>query len=244
MSSENISSLLRLLHQFHTQLRDLRGRLAQGPRVAGAQEQRVKQLKTQTETLSAEHQRLALVAKELERQMTAAEQSIVKRRQQLTEAKNNKEYQALQSQIGLDVKANETLAETTLQAMEAAEDFLPRVKSAEEELRQGVAKHDAFVEQFQAEKPTIQTEIERITALIREQEKPLPRPFREVYDRVAKALGDTEVFSEVVNQSFCSECNNQVPINQLAKMMAQQPISCLSCARLLYLPEGYVFDRG
>ncbi|MGL4942746.1 MAG: zinc ribbon domain-containing protein [Thermoguttaceae bacterium] len=243
-SYDSLMSVLRTLHRLQTQLGDLQGRLAKWPRLVAAQNAKVAQLEKQRAALTAEHQNLVLNAKDKERQMVAAEQSIAKRKQQLNEAKTNKEYQALQSQIAHDEATNATMADAVLEAMEAAETFLPRVKAVEEELRQETARRDTLVKQGEAEKPSIEEDIVRVTGELRGEEPNLPRPFRDIYIRLQQTRGETSLLAEITQQKFCGECNNQLAINQLAQMMQQQPITCSSCARLLFLPEGYVFDRG
>lgn len=245
-SYDTLMSVLRTLHRLQTQLGDLQGRLAKGPRLLAAQSHKVASLEAEWQRLTAEHQRLVLDAKAKERQMTAAEQAIAKRKQQLIEAKSNKEYQALQSQITHDEVSGSQLAEDALVAMDAAESFLPKVKEADEEHRKAVARRDQLAADFAAEKPSIEAEVVRITAALRAEEPNMPHPFRDVYTRLIdpKVLGETSVLSEITRQKFCGECNNQMAINQLAQIISQQPITCPSCARLLFLPEGYVFDRG
>ncbi len=212
--------------------------------IVQAHQRTVAQCTEVLEKHKAEYQKLLLVAKEKDKQMTAAEAAIAKRKTQLQEAKSNKEFQALQVQIKADEVANSVLADETLEAMEKAEKYMPNIAAAEVELRKAAEQLEGGKKTFALEEPVIQADVERVNAELRTYEKRLPRDFVELYARLVKHLGGPESLAVVVKNKFCGGCNQQIPINALAQILEEKPITCGSCGRLLFVPEDFKFGRG
>lgn len=244
MANRELRDLMESLHRTLQCLGDLSARLRRGPLTIKAQEKNLGSLTEKRDKAKAEHQKRVLEAKEKERQMNAAETAIAKRKTQLSEAKTNKEYQALQSQIAADETANSVLADETLEAIEKAEKCLPAVTAAEEELKKGESLLEATRQTVALEEPAIRADIARFSEELHALEKELPSEFREIYGRLVHHFEGPERLAVIVKQKFCGGCNQQVPINSLAQILQKKPITCSCCGRLLFVPEDYVFDRG
>ncbi len=242
-STDDIRGLMARLHRIQTQLGDLNGRLRRGPLVIKTQEGNVQKALAELEKLKEVHRQLVLEAKKKEQEVSASDQAIAKRKTQLAEAKTNKEFQALQQQIQADEAARSVLEDEALEAGEKAEKFVGNFTKVEAELAKSKELLENGKKKFTAEKPEIDAQIAHCTDLLHEAEKELPSDFREVYDRLVRSVGGSDALA-VVETKYCGGCNHQVPINSLAMILQKKPITCSSCARLLYVPEGYVFDRG
>jgi predicted nucleic acid-binding Zn-ribbon protein len=162
----------------------------------------------------------------------------------LLEAKTNKDYQALQMQIQADEKARSCLDDEALEAIERAEKFAETIPEEAAKLQKLKDVFNTTKERFLAEKPDIELQIKNNTAELEIEETKLPREFSEVYNRLVRSAGGTEALAVVVDQKFCESCNHQIPINSLAQLLAKKPVVCSSCARLLYLPKNFEFDKG
>ncbi|MCL2742707.1 MAG: hypothetical protein FWE67_02540 [Planctomycetaceae bacterium] len=240
----NLRSTLERIHQLQIRLADLQSRLRRGPAVQKSQEQKIQKQREKLEEIQNEHKKLLTAARDKEQQVTASDQNITKRKQQLQEAKTNRDYQALQSQIQIDEAARDNLEIDALEAMDKAEAFAKTISPVQEELKKLQEIHEQTKKKFQEEKPGIDEEIKKFTVLLQTEEVKLPKSFSEVYTRLVRNNGGSEALAVVVQQKFCGGCNHQIPINSLALILQKKPITCSSCARLLYLPEDFVFERG
>ncbi len=236
-----LTELLGRLDRIQRQLGDLHSRLRRGPLLLKSQEATAQALHEKLEQAKAKQKELILDVKEKERKNLESENAIARRKTQLAESKNNKEFQALKAQIAADEEANSQLADEVLEAMDVSEKFVETVRAAEEEFNKTVRLYETTKKQFQAEEPTIQADIQKYTEELKEAETGLSREFREVYERLVKSHGGDQALSVVTNQKYCGGCNQTLPINSIAQVIQGRPVPCSSCGRLLYVPEGYQF---
>lgn len=243
-TADDIRSVLERIHQLQARLADLNGRLQKGPKVLKVQETNIKKHQDNLDNVRENHQKLLAEAKLKEQEVAVNDQAISKRKLQLQEAKNNKDYQALQMQIKADEAARDVLEGEALEAIEKAEKFTKGIPSAEEEVKKVQELHNRTKQKFLEEKPGIEKEITKFAKLLEEEEVKLPRDFKEIYLRLVQSKGGNQAVAPVENQKFCGGCNYQIPINSLAKILQKYPITCSSCARLLFVPKDFVFDKS
>lgn len=243
-NTDDLRDVLERIHQLQSRLGDLNGRLRRGPMVLKTQEKNVAKQQGLLDQINENLHKLQAEAKRKELEVAANDQAIAKRKTQLQEAKTNKEYQALQMQIKADEAARGVLDDEALEAIEKVETYAENIPEAEAELRKVQELYEKTKGKFFEEKPGIEAEIEKFNALLKEEEVKLPRDFKEIYERLLRSVGGNEALAVVVNQKYCGGCNHQIPINSLAQILQKRPITCSSCARLLYVPEDFIFDKG
>ena len=196
------------------------------------------------EKLQAEYRLLLSDAKNKELEVNAHDQAIAKRKSQLQEAKTNKEYQALQVQIQADEAARDTLDEKALEAIEKAERFALKLPPVEAEVKKAQELYETTKKKFLSEKPQIESEIAEYNKELQIEEAKMAKEFRDVYDRLVRSVGGDNALAVVEGQKYCGGCNHQIPVNSLAHVLAKKPVTCSSCARLLYVPVDFQFDKG
>lgn len=240
MANDSLAELMGRIHRIHKQISDLRGRLERAPRLLQAQQANEAKIKERLEKVKEEYQTLLKLARDKEKHFTISEEAITKRKTQLQEAKNNKEFQALKLQINADEAANSLLADETLEAMEKAERFYPKVSEIEEELKKSHEIQEKTQKTIEKESPALQVEIERCQKLLEEAETEIPFKFREPYHRLVRGLGGEQAMAAISDQNFCGGCRQLVPINMVSQVVqGETPLLCKSCGRLLYVPEGF-----
>lgn len=244
VKTEETRDVLEHIHLIQTRLGDLNSRLRRGPALLKTQEGNIQKFTAKLEQLQTEHRSLVAEAKKKELDVATHDQAIAKRKQQLQEAKTNKEYQALQLQIQADEGARGPLDDAALDAMEKAEKFAKNFPIADAEVQKAQELYDTTKQKFLAEKPQIESEIADYQAELQAEEVKLPKEFREVYDRLIRSVGGTNALAVVENQKYCGGCNHQIPVNSLAHILSKKPVVCSSCARLLYVPTDFEFDKG
>jgi predicted nucleic acid-binding Zn-ribbon protein len=163
---------------------------------------------------------------------------------QLQEAKTNKEYQALLLQIQTDEVARGPLDDAALDAIFKAENFAENFPLVEVDLKKAQELYETTKHKFLSEKPHIESEVADYNEQLQTEEVKLPREFREVYERLVRSVGGENALAVVEGQKYCGGCNHQIPVNSLAHIIAKKPVTCSSCARLLYVPADFMFDKG
>jgi len=240
LNTENhIAPLLAEIHQIQRQLSDLNSRQLRGPKMIQVQKDAAERIHTRLEQVKAEHRQLVQAAKFKEEQLAQSEAALSRRKSQMQEAKTNKEYQALRLQVDADEAANGALADEALLALEKAEKFAPNITSVEQELEAAnemLAKTQKVITE---ESPTIEADIVRCSARLKEAETSIPKDFRDIYLRLTKSMGGEQSLAQIYDQNFCGGCRQSIPINFIAQVLHGKPVTCTSCGRLLYIPEGY-----
>jgi predicted nucleic acid-binding Zn-ribbon protein len=239
-----IRDVLEQIHLIQTRLGDLNGRLRRGPLLLETQERNIQNHTDKLNKLQEEHRLLVTDAKKKEQDVNAHDQLIAKRKLQLQEAKTNKEYQALLMQILTDESARGPLDDIALDAMDKAEKFELNFPPAEADVKKAQELYETTKQRFVSEQPHIESEIAEYNRQLQTEEAKMPKEFREEYDRLIRSVGGENALAVVEGQKYCGGCNHQIPVNSLAHILAKKPVVCSSCARLLYVPTDFEFDKG
>ena len=242
--TNDIREVLEHVHIIQTRLGELNGQLRRGPILLKNQAGRIQKTIEKLEKLKAEHRELLAEAKSREQEVIAHGQAIIRRKQQLQEAKTNKEYQALQIQIEADEATRDILDDEALDAIEKAERFALKLLPVEEELTKSQEVHGTTKSKFLSDRPHFEAEIADYSKQLQAEEAKIPIVFRAIYDRLVSSVGGENALAVVEDQKYCGGCKHQVPVNSLAHILAKKPVTCSSCARLLYVPADFQFDKG
>ncbi len=238
--TNSCTDVLRTLHRIHRQLNDLKGRLSRGPLLKKAHQASLEKLQQQFDQAHTEHHDLRIANDQKQLQLGSGEAAVKKRRFQLTRASDNREYQALKDQIAADEMTNSILADEILEGMEKLDELAGKVHAAETELAKGKADAEQACREIDAQEPSIQADMERLQAELKEVESSLPGEFKNLYQRLVRSRGEDAL--AMVEGHYCGGCNQQITINTINDLMLAKPLACLSCGRLLYLPEDYSPD--
>ena len=228
---------LRKLHRIHRQLQDLKDRLQRGPLMIRAHEAHLTRLQAELIELKAKEASTRALSDDKQNQLKTGESNVDRRRQQLREAKNNVEYQALSDQIKADEMANSVLADEALEAMERLDEVKAKVREADAALAKAKSDTQKNVAQIQEDAPRIQADLDRLQAELNDAEAGLPGDFREVYQRLIRAKGSDGMAP--LHDQYCGGCNRQVTLNMVNALRLSQPVFCRSCGRLLYAPDEH-----
>jgi predicted nucleic acid-binding Zn-ribbon protein len=228
---------LRTLHRIHKQLGDLKERKERGPRLVRARQANLAKLEAQLEQLKSEAHSLKMMVDDKNLQLSTDETAVARRRQQLRQASDNKQYQALKDEIEAHEMANSVLTDEILEAMERQDVLNQRVDEAKRALAKSQNDVQNAQQEVDRETPVIEEDIRRLQSELKEAEASLPGEFRDLYGRVVRARGEDALAP--VEGEYCGGCNQHVPVNNINAMMLGEARTCRSCGRLLYLPEGY-----
>lgn len=232
-----VTNTLRTLHRIHQQLEDLRERLERGPRLLRAQQVNIEQSNKALAAAEAEAKTLRIANDKKQLQLGSGEAQVAKRRLQLQQAADNREYQALKEQIAADEMTNSVLADEILEAMEKADLLAAKVAEAKAAVEKAARDSEKLAKSIAEQEPILRGDIDRIQQEMRQVESELPGDFKVLYQRLVQARGEDAL--AVVNGDYCSGCNQHIPVNMINSLMLATPIQCKSCGRMLYLPEEY-----
>jgi predicted nucleic acid-binding Zn-ribbon protein len=228
---------LRTLHRTHRQLNDLKERLERGPRVALAHQANVQGVEAELAAPEKDALTLRVATEDKQAQLGTGEAMVEKRRMQLRKAGDNREFQALQDEIAAAEMTNSVLTDEILEAMERLDEVNDRVAQARQAVADTRAESERACREIDEQRPKIQGDIERLETELKHSETDLPGDFRELYRRVVRQKGE-DALAQVDNE-YCDGCNQHVPVNLINELTLNRPVTCRSCGRLLYLPDGY-----
>ncbi len=233
----NANDILRTLHRIHIQLGDLNDRLIRGPRKVKAAENRVAELQAISDAATKAMVGLRVATEGRQADLDRNIANIKKRRDQLMEAKDNREFTSLKSQIAADEAANGVFEDEILEALDRIDDLKQKAGVAKEDLARSVEHCRKITQEVTGERETILSEIARLEGELKDTEKCLNAEFSEQYRRIFRSKAyDTLAMLE---ETHCKGCNTTVPLNRISEIMKEKPVCCSACGRLLYLPENY-----
>ncbi|GAB4130235.1 zinc ribbon domain-containing protein [Thermopirellula anaerolimosa] len=233
--TEKHPDTFRRLHGLHQLLEELRGRMMKGPRLAQAYARQVQEAAQALEDARKVHQDLKMAGHRKQMDYDQKLADIQRRKSQLLQAKDNREYQVLKDQIAADEMASSVLADEVLELMDRAEAAARNVAECEEKVAAAKRQADQWTEEFARQEPTIRAEIERVEAELRHVESQLSGDIREMYQRAVRTKGSSALAP--VRGEFCGGCNQHVPLNMRSQLKLGEQVWCRSCGRLLFFEE-------
>jgi hypothetical protein len=224
------------LHRLHRQLTDLRDRREHGPKRVRAAEGNVAHREAELAKSQADLKKFRVATDKKQLQLKTSEDKIKDLQRKLNTATSNREYQTLKDQIAADNMANSVLSDEILEALEEVDRSQAKIHKLETALAAARKKAETVRTEVQKQAPTLQGDIDRLEAELKEAESALPPTIRDVYQRVVRSRGEDAL--AMVENEFCGGCNQHVPLNVCAEILLAHPTFCRSCGRLLYVPEN------
>ncbi len=226
--------VLASLHQMHRTFSELMERVNGGVRQIRAQEQHIKELKKTQEVAvkTVLNQRITLDGKQA--QLESNEKSIERRKVQLNESKNDREFNAIKDQIAASEVANAVLSDEILEGL----DYLDALKQKAEDAKEAVQKAEMQLETRQTqslqEREKAENEIRRIKVDFRALEAQLDGEHKMMYQR----LFSQKRFDMLapVEGRCCSGCHTSIPVEKIGLVVgSEHAVECPLCGRMLYV---------
>lgn len=231
-----ITSLL-ALQDLETRAEDARKRLADAPVRIGALEARLAAATLALDQAKAAFAESQAAKRELEKEAAVAQQRVSKYKEQLMQAKDNKQFHALQHEIATFSAEVERVEGIELERMLESDERGAVVKAAEGKLaadKKSVAAEKTAIE---ADAIAVKTTLATLLAERAELVKTIEPRLLATFEQVAK--GRKGVGIARVVDGLCSACRVRLRphlYNQLR--VGDQIIQCESCVRILYwVPE-------
>ncbi|MCA9262706.1 MAG: hypothetical protein KDA60_02610 [Planctomycetales bacterium] len=229
------AELLRELHRILRQLRELQNRLERGPRQIQVGETNASRLEAAVAEAKEQLKRTEMTVRDKELQLKEREGRIADLKAKLNSCSTNREYQAIVEQIAADDQANSVLSDEILELLEKSQADQDAIQQAEERHQKGKAELERIRKRVEDERSTLETDVTRLSAELKESEKRLPGDFRADYQRMVKAHGD-EALAPLEGE-VCGGCYQMVTPQMHNELRLERLVLCKSCGRVLYLPE-------
>jgi hypothetical protein len=177
--------------------------------------------------------------REIEKDLAAVQGRLSKYKDQLMEVKTNKEYHAMQTEIGAAEARVRHEEDRLLERMEEAETLAAELKAAEAALKSGQAEIAKERQQLEAERGAAEQDLARIVAertRLTAGITPASLTLFENVSRHRKGLAMSEA-----RDGLCSQCHVRLRPQVFNDVRRNESvIQCESCSRILYFlpPAG------
>jgi hypothetical protein len=229
-------ALLRDLHRMHCQLADIQGQLERGPRQIKAAQAQVAHVAESINQAKQAIRQKKMDADRKQLQLREREAKIRDLGNKLNSANSNREYQALKDQIAADEQANSVLSDEILETLEEIDSLDANLKELVVRLSETEAEEKRVQSTIRERLVSLQQDQERVQADLKSSEAQLAGDFKTEYARVVVGRGE-DAMAEVEGQS-CGGCYTVLTSQALDRLLVGKPVTCSSCGRLLYSPEG------
>ncbi len=230
-----LTETLRTLHRIHRQHSDLKDRLSRGPRQIQAAELAVKKCETDLGQAKDAFKQAKMASDEKQLQLKHRESKLVDLQAKLNMAQSNKEYQLLKDQMAADKQANSVLADEILETLEKIDQLQVAVKTAESHLNKTKEELTKVRGRVSDQQQGLETELARVRAELDAAEGSLEGDFKDNYLRLSRSMGEDSLAP--VEGGCCGGCSQTLTVQMLSLLKLDKPVFCMSCGRLLYLPE-------
>ena len=239
-----MSGLLDSLHalcEIEGEVRELRSRIARRERQARAQERRMREAAAAREAKREALLRVQAEAGEYDLEIRTIAEQISRLRTVLNQAKTNKEYSSVLTEINT-AKANSAKIESTaLRLLEQTEGLEAELATMDEARRKDEGKRDEVVAACEAFKRETAGELAAMEARLTEASDRVPPQAQATFRRVAENY-DGDAMAQVMQRHprrlefSCNGCNMTVTLEQVNALKSRDDIQvCNVCGRILFL---------
>jgi len=219
-----------------SQIFQLEENARQIPQLISEAEHNVRRARQRVDAAEADTKAARVKAELKERELQDAEQAVIKLRNQINQAKSNKEFQALQHEILAKEADNTRLEDTVLAQMQSIDRQVEERKAAAAELKEAEAALAGVRARLDEESEEISAKIGKLAAERSAAGKDVPSEIFAKYQRLISRRGQTAMVA-VVNGS-CQGCFMQMRPETMAQLKkGSDLVTCHSCGRILYLEE-------
>ncbi|MFG0331678.1 MAG: zinc ribbon domain-containing protein [Phycisphaerales bacterium] len=231
------------LYRVEQQIRALRGRVDNAERYLKAQTRQVDELRSRREARESQARQLGAAAANVENEANAAEERIVKLREQMNSAKTNKEYTALRTELSTIRLQKDKLESQALEEMSRVDE----VKAELHEIAAQIAEREKIRQvaeaQLKERRDEIADKLAELEASRRDAAKGIPSETLRDFEQLTE-WNEGEAMAEVVEQDrrrmeySCGACNMTLPIEKLNALLTHGAVTiCPSCRRILYVGD-------
>ena len=225
---------MKQLHDLRLRLMEVFEQLERGPRQVAVRKQAIDKKKDELEQERNRLKQLKVSADSKNLQLKSSESRIYDLNGKLNIASNNREYEALQSQIAADTMAKSVLEDEILEALERVDGLQIEIKKREADIAQIEAELQKLSAEVQGREAGLKEQAVELEAKISDAEQILPPDLVPQYRRLVQAYG-AKALAQIMGKS-CSECFVSVTPQVYLELKSGRVRFC-TCGRLMYIAE-------
>ena len=225
---------LKEIHDLRLRLQDVTDELVRGPRQITARQQTLEKKKAEVEARRTKLKHLKVAADQKNLQLKSNEAKIHDLQGKLNAATNNREFDALRTQIAADKMANSVLEDEILEALDGCDAEQREIKELEQTAANVEAELAKFIASVKEREPGLLTQKAAMESQVGDIEKILPPEVVPQYRRLVQSYG-ARALSPVRGRA-CGECFVDQRHQTILELRAGKFIFC-TCGRLMYLAE-------
>ena len=236
-----LAGLLRL-QSVETQRAQVRRRLRSRQRAVQVQEREIEQLQQAESDLREQIVQKRKEADGLELELKSREEDVSRLRVALNNARTNKEYAGILTQINTIKADNSKLEEAALKAMQEVESLNEQAEQAHQRVENETKRLEQVRESSQAELDRLQEMLRELDAKRAEAAESIPPEALATFDRIAEtydgeAMARIEVHGKKPPHSYvCGGCFMSLSAEHANALQTRDEIrTCDNCGRILYL---------
>jgi hypothetical protein len=236
---ENLKDQIKLLVELQgldTNIFRLQDEFDSIPEIIKNKEAEFKDKSVELKKFEDELKTLQLKRKEKEGDLEAKEGNIKKYQQQLNQVKTNKEYTALQEEIGRIKSDNSIIEEAILNIFDQVDAENKRIAKEKEFLKSEEAKFNEEKKRLADESSRIKSEMGALKAQREGLAAKVEKNILKKYEMIVKNKGGLAVVT--IADEACQGCFRVLPpqvVNEVK--MNSELVLCDNCSRILYLEE-------
>jgi len=222
------------LQNLETAIEESRRRIAAYPQRVAEADERLAHAKEAVETAKQRLKANQEARREQEKEAAVYQSRLSKFKEQLSAVKTNKEYQAMQHEIGTAQKDLGVVEERVLERMMEADALTAEVKKAEQTLAAQQKAVEAEKKTLAEELATVEAALEEATAKRGARIAALPPPLVALFEQVARARKGVAI-TTATRDGLCAACHVRLRPQVFQEIRRNdQIIQCASCNRILY----------
>ena len=240
----SLQEKLHRLYLLDQQVRGLRSRLDAARRRQRTLETKRDQLQQQRSELSQQIQHAQVSVASLEHQTTDIEQRVEQLRQRMNSVRSNKEYSALLVEVNTLRQERSQIEDQALEKMSEIDTLKQRLEDLAHNARDQQRMVDRAAEEAQQALAEVGDRLDDVTAQRDAAAGEVPSDALHLFERQAEihdgeALASVEEVDRRRMEFSCGGCFMNLPVERVSAVMAKpnEPTTCPSCGRILYVSE-------
>jgi uncharacterized protein len=225
--------ILKDIHRLKRHVKDLEGKLEQGPRAHKAHQLKVTQAEEALHKAQEDIKHLKVKIHEKETSVKSAQQGIEKLEK--TPISNKKEYDALRTEVAAANKSIHKLEDEILETMGELEEKAKQTPLAEATVKKAKTDAAQFEKEHQGRLDLWSAERQSALAQLGEAEAQLPEDLRIIYDRMVGSKWADAI--SAVHGRICVTCYTEVTPQMSNELQRGIFVICKSCGRMLYADD-------
>ncbi|MFG0334518.1 MAG: zinc ribbon domain-containing protein, partial [Maioricimonas sp. JB049] len=192
------------LHELHLMLRDVRDKLARGPRQIKARAQLVAQTRTKQAEAEEQLKQFKAAADRKSLDLKTHEAKIDELQARLNAAASNREYDIIRGQIDADRVAMSVLEDEILELLDKVDRKRTEIGALEDEVEKAEAEKQRFAADFESKLAGLESRAAELEERIKATETGLSGDVAERYRRLVEAYGADAMAA--VEGGVCTHC--------------------------------------